>query len=181
MSHTRQKKPSIHHRHIPILLFGFGTVLALATLLFPASRLALERFSQAGPIAHVVNGALYTSGLTTPLATVLIAESAQNAEPFSLAILGAFGALGYDLVLFRFIRASTEQPFFHRLRQRFFGTPAISWSFAALGALIIASPIPDELGVGLLGLSNIRRVYFLPVSFILNGIGIWTIASIAHG
>lgn len=171
----------VHNRHLPLLLFGLGTALALALIVHPAARQALERFSQAGPVAQVVNGALYTSGLTTPLATILIAESAQDVQPLQLAVLGALGALAYDSVLFRFIRRSVHRPFFQRLRERFFDKPAISWALAVLGALIIASPIPDELGIGLLGLSHIRRVYFLPISFVLNGLGIYIIARIAHG
>jgi hypothetical protein len=48
-----------------------------------------------------------------------------------------------------------------------------------LGALIIASPLPDELGLVFLGISKLKTRYFLPLSFVLNFFGILIIGLIA--
>ena len=86
----------------------------------------------------------------------------------------------YDLLIFAFVRRTTSQPFFAKLRARFFGRPAFSWTFAALGALVIASPLPDELGSSLFAISNMPQKYFLPLSFFLNGFGIFLIAALVR-
>jgi len=48
------------------------------------------------------------------------------------------------------------------------------------GAVIIASPFPDELGVTLLGLSRVRNIHFLVVTYLLNTIGIFLIVLLAR-
>lgn len=54
------------------------------------------------------------------------------------------------------------------------------WVSFALGALIIASPLPDELGISLLGFSKMKTVWFVPVSYVFNGIGILLIGAVAR-
>ena len=49
-----------------------------------------------------------------------------------------------------------------------------------LGVLIIASPLPDEIGLALLGFSRAKTFQILPIAFIMNFIGIYAIAVIAH-
>lgn len=53
------------------------------------------------------------------------------------------------------------------------------WSIAFLGALVIASPLPDELGLMMLGFSKIKTSFFVPISFLLNFLGILVIGLIA--
>ncbi|MBP9757924.1 MAG: hypothetical protein KBD06_04955, partial [Candidatus Pacebacteria bacterium] len=47
------------------------------------------------------------------------------------------------------------------------------------GGVIIASPLPDELGISLLGLSRMREIHFVPLSFAFNFLGIFIIGLIA--
>lgn len=46
------------------------------------------------------------------------------------------------------------------------------WLLFFLGAVIIASPFPDEIGISLLGLSKTRHRVFLPLSYAANFLGI---------
>ncbi len=48
-----------------------------------------------------------------------------------------------------------------------------------LDALIIASPLPDEFGVSLLGLSKVRVAVLLPIAFVMNFLGILAVAGVA--
>jgi hypothetical protein len=50
----------------------------------------------------------------------------------------------------------------------------IYWHFllSILGGLIIMSPLPDELGVALLGWANLSKTKFVLISFFLNGLGL---------
>ncbi|MFH1990444.1 MAG: hypothetical protein ABIJ19_01135 [Patescibacteria group bacterium] len=54
------------------------------------------------------------------------------------------------------------------------------WSLAFLGALVIASPLPDELGLMMLGFSKMKTSLFVPVSFLFNSLGILIIGLIAR-
>ena len=42
----------------------------------------------------------------------------------------------------------------------------------AFAGLVIASPLPDEIGVSLLGISKIKLYKFIIISFIFNTIGV---------
>jgi len=61
-----------------------------------------------------------------------------------------------------------------------FRSPYFSWLLPFIGATIIALPVPDEIGVSMLGLSKIRPWQFFIVTFALNSLGIFVIVSIAQ-
>lgn len=53
------------------------------------------------------------------------------------------------------------------------------WFTFFAGGLIITSPLPDELGISLLGFSKMKTLWFIPLSFSFNSIGILMIGAIA--
>ena len=48
-----------------------------------------------------------------------------------------------------------------------------------MGAIIIASPFPDEVGISLMGISQLKNWQFLVISFLLNSLGILFVVTIA--
>lgn len=48
-----------------------------------------------------------------------------------------------------------------------------------LGAIIILSPFPDEIGIALMGLSHLKNWQFIILSFVLNGLGMYFILKFA--
>jgi len=42
----------------------------------------------------------------------------------------------------------------------------------------VISPLPDELGLAMMGLSKMKTSLFIPISFILNSLGILAIGLI---
>jgi len=177
---TQQVRASALRTHLPLVLFVFGIVLVAVVLAIPGLRAVVFTIAESGPLGAFVTGILYTVGFTAPLATAMIIDAAHTTSPWMLGLLGGLGAMLYDLLIFAFIRRTTTISFFERVRERFFGRPAIAWTLAGIGAFVIASPLPDELGSGLLGLSKIPQKYFVPLSFVLNGLGILTIALLAR-
>lgn len=177
---TQQVRVSALRSHLPLLLFACGIVLVIVVLVIPGLRSVVFTIAESGPLGVFVTGILYTVGFTAPLATAMVVDAAHTTSPWLLGLLGGLGALLYDLLIFAFIRRTTSVSFFEKVRERFFGRPAITWTLAAIGAFVIASPLPDELGSGLLGLSRIPQKYFVPLSFFLNGLGILTIALLAR-
>ncbi|OGG78335.1 hypothetical protein A3A36_01445 [Candidatus Kaiserbacteria bacterium RIFCSPLOWO2_01_FULL_52_12b] len=53
------------------------------------------------------------------------------------------------------------------------------WLIPFVGALIIASPLPDEAGLAMMGLSKMKTSVFIPISFALNFLGILAIGIFA--
>ncbi|MEN9614355.1 MAG: hypothetical protein RLZZ347_662 [Candidatus Parcubacteria bacterium] len=133
-----------------------------------------------------VAGLFFTSVFTTPLAIVLLGELAMHNNIYLLAVIGGLGALSGDYVMFRFFkdRVSEDLAFLLKLSKirrlpHLFRTTAFKWFAPFLGALVIASPLPDEIGVAILGLSKLDERTFVPISFVANSLGILVIGLIA--
>ena len=132
---------------------------------------------------------MYTVGFTAPISTgFFLALHPSNILIASL--IGAAGALITDIALFSFIRLSFMDEF--RLLERsslikhimsgvrmIFPKKLRSFLVYIFVAIIIASPLPDEVGVALLaGLSKAHPGIFAFVSFVFNTIGIFVMLSL---
>lgn len=139
-----------------------------------------------GAVACFLAGIFFTSAFTIAPASVALASLAQSTPMATIVLWGALGALCGDLILFFFIRdrfaddlKQSLKPSFvkHILHSFHFGF--LKWLAPILGAAIIASPLPDELGLTLMGLSKTRLALLVPVSFIMNALGIYLLAQLA--
>lgn len=144
---------------------------------------ALERFviavGELRLLGSFVAGILFTSVFTAAPATVLLGELAQANSAWMVALTGALGAVAGDYLIFHFIRDRFSHDIFDLLRQhgyrrvgRIVRLRSSRWVLGVVGMIIIASPLPDELGVTLLGFSRAKRRFFLPLSFTANFLGI---------
>lgn len=123
---------------------------------------------------------------TTPAIVTLgaIAQSSQSVLP--VAIFGGLGALCGDLIIFRFMRDRLGEDITRLIKNSGNGRlrsivrlKFFRWLTFFLGALVIASPLPDELGLAMMGFSKIKTSLFIPVSFVFNFLGILVIGLIA--
>ncbi len=136
-----------------------------------------------GFFASFVMGFFFTSTLTTVPAIVAIMESASHIPAWELAIVGGLGAVCGDLLLFRFVRSRVAEhilractsPALMRLGRAVSRGP-LWWIVPALGAIVVASPLPDELGIMMMGVSHLRLYQFIPIVFFANASGIFLIA-----
>lgn len=138
-------------------------------------------------VASFVSGIFFTSVFTVAPASVVLAHIAERIPLPTVALWGALGAMCGDLLLFFFIRdrfaddlLNTLKPSLVRHVVNSFHFGFLKWLSPVLGALIIASPLPDEFGLTLLGLSKVRLAVLMPVSFIMNIIGIYGISWFGH-
>ncbi len=138
-------------------------------------------------IASFFSGIFFTSVFTLAPASVAFARLAGTAPIEMIALWGALGAMIGDLILFFFIRDRFADDLIHSLKPSFakhlansFHLGFLKWLSPILGALIIASPLPDELGLTLLGLSRTRLIVLMPVSFLMNMLGIYSVVWFAH-
>lgn len=147
---------------------------------------AIHSISKLGYIGSFVAGIFFVSTFTVAPASVVLFKLTQIYSPLLIAVSAGFGAVIGDYLIFRFLKDNVFEeikPIFMKLGgsnlSRLISTPYFAWFAPVLGALIIASPFPDEIGVGLMGISKLKNWQFLMISFLLNSLGILLIITIA--
>lgn len=132
-------------------------------------------------------GLFFTSIFTVAPATVVLGELAQTHSLYAIALIGGLGALIGDLILYRFLKSRLGDEVNliinnsrnGRLR-RIFHLRIVRWVLAFIGALIVASPLPDEIGLALMGISQLRLKALVPISFVFNTLGIFIVGLAAR-
>lgn len=170
-----------------------NTFLLLITLIIvfylynsPYGQEVIEKVPKLGYVGSIVLGIFFVSTFTVAPAGILLFELSQTYNPFLVALFAGSGAVIGDYVIFRFFKDSLFdelRPIFSKLSQghlsHLYCTPYFAWLTPVIGALIIASPFPDEIGIGLLGFSKLKNWQFMILSFFLNSIGILAMITIA--
>ncbi len=138
-------------------------------------------------LAAFLAGIFFTSAFTIAPAAVVLASLAQHGNMWLVAAAGAIGAMIGDFILFYFIRDVFAVDLQTALR-RLHWARHTAWLHGhvmricapIIGALIIASPLPDELGLALMGFSRMKARYLVPIALSMNFLGILLITFIAH-
>lgn len=162
---------------IAILAASVGVAVILAQTELVAT--LVGQASIAGPLESFIAGIFFTSAFTTAPAIVVLGKLAQSGSLATVTICGALGAMFGDFIIFKFIkdrlsedlrallRTETSKRLKHIARSRLF-----RWFSPLVAALVIASPLPDEVAIAILGLTGTRSSVFLPFSFMANALGI---------
>lgn len=180
---SNQRKTAIY-KDVGIICLSILIAVILAKT--GAIKELLTATKEAEIIGSLLAGMFFTSIFTTAPATVALAEIAQSSSIFLVAVFGGLGALIGDLIIFRFIKnhISEDIAYFvgksksERIRS-IFHFRIFRWLIPFLGALVVASPLPDEIGLAMMGLSKMKTRIFIPLSFFLNSAGILIIGLIA--
>ncbi len=138
-------------------------------------------------LASFVSGIFFTSIFTTAPAIAALYEISQGSPIMLVAFFGAMGAVLGDFFLFKFVQDDISADVSYlvgkgRFKRLFaiFHTKLFEWFLPFVGALVIASPFPDELGLALLGFSKIKTSQFILISFTFNFLGIILIGYLGH-
>lgn len=139
-----------------------------------------------GFLGTFLTGILFTYGFTAAPATAIFLILAKEQNMVLAGLIGGLGALLGDLFIFNFIRHSFKDEVRKLYREKLVmyinhKTPNIfkKYLLPVVAGFIIASPLPDEIGVSLLAVSkNISMKIFSVISYILNAAGIFVILMI---
>ncbi|OWK27181.1 MAG: hypothetical protein US76_00825 [Parcubacteria group bacterium GW2011_GWA2_38_13b] len=139
-------------------------------------------------LGSLLAGIFFVSIFTVAPSAVILVEIMQSNPIWEVALFGGIGALIGDLLIFSFIKESLTEDIkliinknkYERLIS-IFHLKFFRWFVPFIGALVVASPLPDEIGLAMMGLSKMKTVIFIPISFILNFLGILVIGLIAKG
>lgn len=130
-------------------------------------------------LASAIAGFFFTSLFTLAPASVALAALGEFHPHIQIALAGAAGAVVGDLLLFLFVRDRISDDLALLFSGKRWSTlrtlmrkPLLHWLLPFTGALIIASPLPDELGLTMMGISRISLPAFVPISFTMNFLGI---------
>ena len=133
-------------------------------------------------------GVFFAYSFTAAPATAILLILAKEQNILLTGFIAGFGALLGDLVIFRFIRHSfadeikklSKEKTLNSINNKF---PNVlkKYLIPVLACFIIASPLPDEIGVSLLATSRfISTKIFSIISYTLNTAGIFIILIIGN-
>lgn len=124
-------------------------------------------------------GVFFVSIFTITPATAILIELLKRDSLLVTAFFGALGALFGNLILFELLKNSLIDDINYVLKaiegrrlRILLHRKIFRWLTPLLGVLITISPVPDELGLMLLGLSKTKLSFFIPFIFTLHFLGI---------
>jgi len=196
LSINDKNKRFITKEMVKRFLFGFRypkiaflvLCIILAYILFsnPNVEHFVSQFENIGYLGIFIAGIFVTLGFTAPFAVgFLIIANPQNIWLASL--VGALGAVTSDLLIFKLIKFSFMDEFlriehikplkaFGKLINLELGNKLENFILYIIAGIVIASPLPDEIGVIMLaGLTKMKSMFFAKISFILHLIGIFVL------
>ncbi|MEX2006635.1 MAG: hypothetical protein WD877_00440 [Candidatus Saccharimonadales bacterium] len=168
-------------------LLAVGLVVFLMLVAIPQVESFIKSLGALGLLGAFLIGFFFVLTYTAVPAAFVLFELAKYNAPLEIALIAAAGSMLGDYFIFRFLRdkvISELKPYLARIGtpkiQHLFKTPYFAWLLPVSGALIIMSPGPDEIGVGLIGSSKISNTRFLLLSYSLNAVGILLIVLAAQ-
>ncbi len=139
----------------------------------------LHDVSSYGYVGTFIAGIFFVSTFTIAPASLVLLHLADSQPLAMLVLVAGLGGMIGDLLIFRFFKDqifSELAPLFSRITGKGMWclacSPYFSWLMPVFGALIIVSPFPDEIGVGLMGVSKIKTWQFMALTFVLNVFGV---------
>jgi len=144
-----------------------------------------------GYLGIFLSGIFYAYGFTAAPATAALLLLAEGRNILIAGLIGGFGALLSDIIIFLFIRHSfadeIEQlkaekmiKILEDIGRKVFG-PLYNYFLPTFVGFIIASPLPSEIGVALIATSKkISIKKFMLIAYLLHTLGIFIILLIGN-
>lgn len=178
------------HKHKNLLLLIVGLIIALLVITNKNINELVLGLKQFGYLGVFLGGMLFVSTFTFATGVVILFSLAEHIPTLPMILLATFGAVFADYLIFRFVKDDVEkeiQPLYDGLEKfgkknhlrKLIHTKYFGWTLPVIGALVMASPLPDELGISLMGISNIKTKQFLIISFLSHGVGMTIVISAA--
>ena len=137
-----------------------------------------------------IAGVMFTYSFTAGVATAIFLIIGHGNNLIVSGLIGGLGALLGDLAIFKILRGYFKEEISKLGQEKIimlFSQNARAeailkhYALPILGAIIIASPLPDELGVSLFAMDKIVKTkLFVVMSYVLNTAGIFVILLISR-
>ncbi|MDO8429321.1 MAG: hypothetical protein Q7S88_01710 [Candidatus Daviesbacteria bacterium] len=174
-----------HHRHL--VFFISGLVLAIILAGNPIFRSLISGLGTLGYLGAFIAGLLYVSSLTVGTSVVIISGLAQDLSPIMIGLIGGLGGTLGDYLIYKFVKDDLTREIGEMLTlnekellKKLVEINLVKRLLPIVGTIIIALPLPNEIGVTCLGLSNLSQKQFFLISFVANAVGITLVASVVR-
>lgn len=170
-----------------VVMIGVGIFIAILLSKLGVIDYVIYLFRDYYSITAFLAGMFFTSIFTLAPASVTLIHLSQNSPVSGVILWGSLGAVCGDMILFFFIKdrfAVDFKKYFkphhikYVMKSMHFGF--MRWLSPVIGALLIASPLPDEFGITLLGMSKIKTAVLIPITFFMNMLGIYLLIQFSH-
>lgn len=179
------EKNKIKHLVRDLIILAASLIFAVVVAKTDILKNLLMAAQNSHPFGSILTGMFFVSAFTAAPAAVLLAKLTQINSIFTIAFFGGLGALLGDLIIFRFVKNNLSEDILYLIKKTgsgrlliIFHLKTFKWLVPFLGALIVASPLPDELGLMMMGFAKMPTSLFIPISFALNFSGIFILSSI---
>lgn len=174
-----------HHNNIALLVISLLSAFVISRLPFFGE--IIKTIGSLGLFGAFLSGMLFASTFTVATGGLLLIHLSNTLNPMALIFFGALGAVSADVLIFYFVKDNVsaevtpiyEKFLAHHHLKKILHTRYFSWTLPVLGAIIIASPLPDELGVSLMGISAMTLGRFALISFFSHTIGMVSLVLLA--
>ncbi len=140
-----------------------------------------------GYLGAFLVGILFVSIFTVAPAGVVLFHLADTLNPLGIALAAGTGGVVGDYLILKYLKDKVFveiKPLFMnhggKPLKKLFKTPYFAWSVPIIGAILIMSPFPDEVGLGLMGMSKIKTWQLLALLYLLDVVGIFFIVIAAR-
>jgi len=149
----------------------------------------VKNLENLGYIGAFIIGIFFVSSFTVVPATTMLILMSQDMNIFGISFFAGLGGMMGDYIIFRFVKDKLADELksvfklvsgngFKRFRN-IIHTKYFGWLGPVIGAAIIASPFPDELGIGLLGIYKLDDKKFALLTLVLDIAGIFILLATA--
>ncbi len=164
------------------IIFILGIGLAVYLIKTNILNTIIPELGSFGILGILISGFFFAYGFTAAPATISLIYFTNSFNFLIISFIGAIGTMLGDFLFFSIIKNDLPDEI-ERFLQKSFVKKLKKSKFRhfipVIAAFFIASPLPDEIGISLLGITKYDNKKFMIISFILNFIGILIITGIA--
>lgn len=158
--------------------------IALAFYLYFSGLLAklIGAIGDFGVIGILISGIFFGYAFTAAPATASLISFTNYYNPLIISFIGAIGTMIGDLLIFNFFKKGLPkeiETIIKKTKIQKLKKSKFKWLIPGISGFIIASPLPDEVGISLLGVTKFNTTTFMVLAFTLNFIGLLIITTLA--
>lgn len=175
-----------HYKNTSLLILSLIILFFLFTDT-PFIKYSISYIGNFGYLGAFFAGIMFVSVFTVAPASLVLFYLANSLNPLGIALIAGVGGVVGNYLTFRYLENKVFQelkPLFinheGKILKKLFRTPYFAWILPFLGAIIIMSPLPDEVGLGLMGISKIKSWKFMVILYLLNVIGVFLVVIAAR-
>ncbi len=173
-----------NHTYTNLMFTSVGIIIALFLYRYEPLQVFLLGLNEYGYLGAFIAGILFVSTYTAATGALILLILAENLMPLEIGLIAGLGAVVGDLTIFHIVKdglSNEIMDIYHRFggkhMSKVLHIRAFRWMLPVIGAIIIASPLPDEIGVSLMGISKMSPLRFALLSYVLNLVGIFLVLS----